>query len=219
VTLVPPSGSASSQALALEFVAARRDELAEAIALAAHDVLVSDRVGFASVRDGATAAIEAVEAVLAGSYAPSAVSTLNRLALRAIDRGVPLGVLVAAVQASFGVLVAVVGEAEPRAVAAAARASSVVASEVSGTAPARSRSAIARRCAGGSIVPTASDRRPGTWRRRPSTSDGSWPPWPPRRCGRSTTTGRRRAAGVRRQAHHRRARGSRRRVVAALGAP
>ncbi|CAA9526934.1 MAG: hypothetical protein AVDCRST_MAG79-589, partial [uncultured Thermoleophilia bacterium] len=169
MTLVPSPGSSSAQALALEFVAARRDELAEAIALAAHDVLVSDRVGFADVRDGAAAAMEAVEAVLAGSYAPSAVSNLNRLALRAIDRGVPLGVLVAAVQVAFGVFVSAVGEGEPRAVAAAGRAGSVVASEVSGTAARsleeRNRSALRRRFdradrfrqAAGDIAATAVD--------------------------------------------------------------
>jgi GAF domain-containing protein len=141
-----PTG-ASALLAASEVVAVRRAALVQRLALAAHDVVVSEGVGFADVRPAAEAAVEAVEAALAGSYASRAVSALNRDVLRAIDAGVSLGLLVAAVQAGFGALVGAVAEVDARVVPAVARVGSAIASEVSGTA-ARSleeRSRSARR--------------------------------------------------------------------------
>ena len=132
-----PHQPGSPQSAAIDLFEARRSALVERIALDLHDTVAADGSSFASAREVAAAWVEAVGAALAGRYAPRAVSSLNRDALRALDHGRSLGAVISGVNAAVGAMMTVAAELDPRAVAAVARAAGEIAGEL-GAAAARS---------------------------------------------------------------------------------
>jgi GAF domain-containing protein len=132
-----PQQPGSPQSAALDLFEARRSALVERIALDLHDAVAADGASFANAREVAAAWVEAVGAALAGRYAPRAVSSLNRDALRALDDGSSLGTVIAGMNAAVGAMMTVAADLDPRAVAAVARAAGEIAGEL-GSAAARS---------------------------------------------------------------------------------
>src|SRR4051794_29707533 len=125
-----PHHPGSPQSAAIDLFEARRSALVERIALDLHDTVAADGSSFASAREVAAAWVEAVGAALAGRYAPRAVSSLNRDALRALDHGRSLGAVISGVNAAVGAMMTVAAELDPRAVAAVARAAGEIAGEL-----------------------------------------------------------------------------------------
>jgi GAF domain-containing protein len=134
VAVQPPYQAGSPSALALELFELRRAALVERVALDMHDTLAAEGASFAGAREAATAWVDAVEAAIAGRYAPSAVSVLNRHALASLDAGITLGTVMAGVHAATGAMVALVGEQEPRAVPPVSRAAGGIGGEVAAAA-------------------------------------------------------------------------------------
>jgi GAF domain-containing protein len=130
----PPYQAGSPSALALELFELRRAALVERVALDVHDAIAAEGASFAGAREAAGAWVDAVEAAIAGRYAPSAVSVINRHALASLDAGISLGAVMAGVHAATGAMVALVGEHEPRAVPPVARAAGGIGGEVAATA-------------------------------------------------------------------------------------
>ena len=132
-----PQQPGSPQSAALDLFEARRSALVVRIALDLHDAVAADGASFANAREVAAAWVEAVGAALAGRYAPRAVSSLNRDALRALDDGSSLGTVISGMNAAVGAMMTVAADLDPRAVAAVARAAGEIAGEL-GSAAARS---------------------------------------------------------------------------------
>ena len=104
-TPAPGPGSFSALSAALTLTRSRRAALVERIALAMHDAVAAEGVGFDAARAAATSVADATAAQLEGNEAGSAVLALNRWALEAIDSGISLGVVVAAMHAGVGAVV------------------------------------------------------------------------------------------------------------------
>ena len=133
-TPAPGPGSFSALSAALTLTRTRRAALVERIALAMHDAVAAEGVGFDAARAAATSVADATAAQLEGNEAGSAVLALNRWALECIDSGISLGVVVAAMHAGVGAVVGFAADEDPATVAPLAKAASRVGDEVASTA-------------------------------------------------------------------------------------
>jgi len=130
----PQPGSFSALTSALALVRSRRAALLERVALAMHDPVAAEGVAFEDARGAATAVVDATSAALEGNESGSAVLALNRWALEALRSGISLGVVVAALHAGVGAVVAFAADEDPASVAPLAKAASRVGDEVASTA-------------------------------------------------------------------------------------
>ena len=144
----------------------------ERIALAMHDAVAAEGMGFDAARAAATSVADATATQLEGNEAGSALLALNRWALEAIDSGISLGVVVAAMHAGVGAVVGFAADEDPATVAPLVKAASRVGDEVASTAARsleeRQRIAAKRRW----TAPTASAMPQAASRCPPRTSRG-----------------------------------------------